>query len=329
MYNLTQEQKKHYLEYGYLIVEDFLPVDVANKLLSLHKKAPYWAFTSHGCEELGPELDRFQWNTQDFDQSQNEYGQVDSRDVPEDILEKINKIKQYHLNCRNDHGWEEDIDYYQPGYEPPLRTIEDAKAMGQNCWEYAPHTFMEYKHPISKQIQKFNYEVLVTYLAPIHHSLQTLSLSKLTDDIESNRHYLFDFIWSKYDYLSYIGNHSDVDFEWVKKHKHKLEKYQKNFLNSGIYLNENWNREYGGQLCFQDLQGNVVEVEPKFNTYVGWSQTPNSDLHHCVTPVQHKTRSRRAVIMRDDGEKSGNNCTEFIDKNGKYHKDKSNQGRNL
>ncbi len=78
---------------------------------------------------------------------------------------------------------------------------------------------------------------------------------------------------------------------------------------------------YGGQLCFQDLQGNVVEVEPKFNTYVGWSQAPNSQLYHCVTTVQHKTRSRRAVIMRDFGEESENKATDFIDKNGKHHID--------
>ncbi len=53
MYNLTQEQKQLYLECGYLIVEDFLPVDVANKLLSLHKRHHIGPLHLHGCEELG------------------------------------------------------------------------------------------------------------------------------------------------------------------------------------------------------------------------------------------------------------------------------------
>ncbi len=313
-YNLTQEQKKHYLEYGYLIIEDFLPLDVANKLLWLHRKTPYWSFAPVGCEELGPEFERFGWNEPKFN-GVKEFGQVDSRDIPEEVLEKINKIKQYH-QTRRDYGYDEDGNKNW-----------DDKPMGRNCWQYAPQGFLQYKNDISKQITEFNYEELAKYLVPIHHSLQSLSLSKLTDDIESNRHYFFDFIWSKYDYLSYIGNHEDTDFEWVEKYKDELEKYPKAFLNSGLYVNDNWDPEYGGQLCLKDLKGNIVEVAPKFNSYIGWSQTPMSETTHCVNPVQHKTRSRRAIIVRDMGISPENSAHDYVDQEGKYYENAPKFGR--
>jgi len=95
-------------------------------------------------------------------------------------------------------------------------------------------------------------------------------------------------------------------------------------LNLLIYLNKNWNRDWGGelQLFNADMSGPVVSVPPRFNTAVVFTTTSYTYHGHPDPLACPPDRSRRSLALyyfstgRPDHEVSGKHSTLFKERQG-------------
>ena len=261
-YNLTQEQKQHYLERGYIIIEDFLPIDIVNQLLDYHKQIKFWAFGSNN----------FSWNNVEWKKKGNR-GQINWTDISTETLYLIREQKQWLKDNRYDY----DVD--KNGIPN-----NDNQTMSHNAWNYGIPPDDYYEDELHNTINYFVTRDVMKHMIPIHYELKEL----LGDFREPN----FQISLDMYDWWGYIGWHQDNVLE--QDYPHETPN-----LNSSIHLNKDWKSDWGGQLMLIDSKGDKVTFETGFNKYIAYNQVKGIGLRHCTIPIKTRNRLRRNLTIRD------------------------------